>query len=160
MYLVRRRRSKYRLVSSWFSYLPRIFPNDSRVHNQLRILTGKKRPKIKVQRLGKVRILAFGSLLHQFNSFQEVLKLEIFQKIEVVTGKTPHFMIGTFYSRHSYCLTTGFWQSILNGNEFFSKLVVLTKNFPPGFCKRFLFSRKFVSKLKYWKRLKLSLIVT
>ena len=76
----------------------------------LRILTGKKHPpigigrlyevrtsyrrsldvlrtsdahwaKIKLQRLRKIRILTFGLLVHQNNSFQEVLKLEqIFQK--------------------------------------------------------------------------------
>ena len=47
----------------------------------LRILTGKKHPEIKLQRLRKLRILTFGSLVHQINSFQEVLKMEqIFQK--------------------------------------------------------------------------------
>ena len=51
------------------------------MYNDLRILTGKKHPKIKLQRLRKIRILTFGSLVHQINSFQEVLKLEqIFQK--------------------------------------------------------------------------------
>ena len=50
--------------------------------NNLRILTGKKHPKIKLQRLRKIRLLTFGSLVHQINSLQEVLKLgEIFQKI-------------------------------------------------------------------------------
>ena len=50
-------------------------------HVALRILTGKKHPKIKLQRLRKIRIWTFGSLLHQINSFQEVLELEqIFQK--------------------------------------------------------------------------------
>ena len=49
--------------------------------NPLRILTRKKHPKIKLQRLQKIQILAFGSLVHQINSFQEFLKLEqIFQK--------------------------------------------------------------------------------
>ena len=33
----------------------------------LRILKGKKHPKIKLQRLQKVRIWAFGSLVHQIN---------------------------------------------------------------------------------------------
>ena len=37
--------------------------------NQLRILTGKKHPKIQLQRLRKIRILTFGSLVHQINSF-------------------------------------------------------------------------------------------
>ena len=35
----------------------------------LRILTGKKQPKIKLQRLQKIRIWTFGSLVHQINSF-------------------------------------------------------------------------------------------
>ena len=34
----------------------------------LGLLTGKKDPKIKLQRLRKIRILAFGSLVHQINS--------------------------------------------------------------------------------------------
>ena len=34
----------------------------------LRILTGKKHRQIKLQRLQKVHILAFGSLVHQINS--------------------------------------------------------------------------------------------
>ena len=76
---------------------------------RLRILTGKKHPKIKLQRLRKILILTFGSLVHQINSFQEVLKLEqIFQKNKVVTGKTPLFVIGPFCSRHSICLNIGF----------------------------------------------------
>ena len=35
----------------------------------LKILTEKKHPKIKLQRLRKIRILTFGSLVHQTNSF-------------------------------------------------------------------------------------------
>ena len=73
----------------------------------LRILTGKKHPKIKLQRLRKIRILTFGSLVHQINSCQEVLGLE---QILGVTGKTQLFMIGQFCSLHSICLNSGFWQ--------------------------------------------------
>ena len=77
----------------------------------LRILTSKKHPKIKLQRLRKIRIWTFGSLIHQINSFEEVLKVEqIFQKNKVVTGKTLLFEIGPFCSCHS-CLNIGFWQS-------------------------------------------------
>ena len=48
---------------------------------ELRILTGKKHPKIKLRRLRKIPILTIGSLIHQIDSLQEVLKLEqIFQK--------------------------------------------------------------------------------
>ena len=35
----------------------------------LRILTGKKQPKIKLQRLRKMQMLTFGLLVHQINSF-------------------------------------------------------------------------------------------
>ena len=42
----------------------------------LRILTGKKHPQIKLQRLQKVGIWAFGSLVHQINSSWKVLKLK------------------------------------------------------------------------------------
>ena len=62
-----------------------------------------------MQRLRKIRILTFGALVHQINPFQEVLKLEqIFQKKQVVTVKTPLFVIGPFCSRHSICLNIGF----------------------------------------------------
>ena len=47
----------------------------------LRILAGKKHPKIKLQHLQKIQILTFVSLVHQIKSFQDVLKLkEIFKK--------------------------------------------------------------------------------
>ena len=90
----------------WLNYDIRIKTID------LRILTGKKHPKIKLQQLRKIRIWKFGSLVHQINSFQEVLKLkQIFQKNKAVTGKTPLFVIGQFCGRHSICLNTGFRQS-------------------------------------------------
>ena len=61
----------------------------------LRILTGKKHSKIKLQRLRKIKMWTLGSLVHQINSFRVVLKLKpIFQKNEAVTGKTPLFVIG------------------------------------------------------------------
>ena len=75
----------------------------------LRILTRKKHPKIKLQRLRKIQIWTFGSLVHKINSFQEVLKLkQIFKKNEAVTGKTPLFVTGQFCGRHSICLNIGF----------------------------------------------------
>ena len=43
---------------------------------RLMTLIGKKHPKIKLQRLPKIRIWTFGSLVHQINSFYEALKLE------------------------------------------------------------------------------------
>ena len=73
------------------------------------ILTGKKYRQIKLQRLQKVRIWAFGSLVHQINSLQEILKLkQNFQKNKVVTGKTPFFVMGPFCTHHSSCFNIGF----------------------------------------------------
>ena len=47
----------------------------------LRILSEKKHCQIKLQRLQKVQIWTFGSLVHQINSLEEVLKLKkIFSK--------------------------------------------------------------------------------
>ena len=40
-----------------------------KIIDKLRILTGKEHPKIKVQRLRKIRVWTFGSLVHQINSF-------------------------------------------------------------------------------------------
>ena len=78
-------------------------------------------------------------------------------KNKVVPGKTPLFLIGPFSSCHFICLNIGFWQS---GNDVFSISVVSTKRRYSSFLKRFSFSRKFVSKLMYWKCLKLSPFVT
>ena len=73
------------------------------------ILTGKKHPKIKLQCLRKIQIWTFGSLVHQINSFQEVLKLkQIFQRNKAVTGKTPLFVIGQCFSHHSICFNIAF----------------------------------------------------
>ena len=97
-------------------------------HTYWRILTGKKHPKIKLQRLQKIRIWTFGSLAQQINSLYEVLKLEqIFEKNKVVTGKTLLFLIGPFCSRHSVVLTLAYDRAVFNGNGVFSILVVSTK---------------------------------
>ena len=36
---------------------------------------------------------------------------ENFQKSEVVTDKTPSFVIGSFCNSYSICFNIGFWQS-------------------------------------------------
>ena len=52
------------------------------------MLTGKKHRQRKIQRLQKLRIWAFGSLIHQINSLEEILELkQNLQKHKVVTGK-------------------------------------------------------------------------
>ena len=54
----------------------------------LRILTGKKHRQRKIQRLQKLRIWAFGLLIHQINSLEEIFELkQNRQKHKVVTGK-------------------------------------------------------------------------
>ena len=69
----------------------------------------EKHCQIKLQHLQKVSIWAFGSLVHQINSSEEVLKLkQNFQKNKVVTGKTLLFVIGPFRTNHSICLNSGF----------------------------------------------------
>ena len=58
-----------------FDHLVKDVKEDTKISNildlmkVLRILTGKKHPKIKLQRLGKIRIWTFGLLVHQINSF-------------------------------------------------------------------------------------------
>ena len=42
---------------------------DNRSCIDLRMLTGKKHPKMKLQRLRKIQIWTFGSLVHKINSF-------------------------------------------------------------------------------------------
>ena len=72
---------------------------------KLRILTGKKHCQIKLQRLEKVRIWAFGLM----GVWVEVLKLKKnFQKNKVVAGKTPFSVIGPSCSYYSICLNIGF----------------------------------------------------
>ena len=83
----------------------------------LRILTVKKLRQIKLQRVQKVGLWVFGSLVHQIlymnkKSVQEVLKLkQSFQKNKVVADKTLFFVIGPYCTHHSICLNIGFWCS-------------------------------------------------
>ena len=58
------------------------------IFRNLRILTGKKHRQIKLQRLQKVQIWAFGVLVQQINSLKEVLKLkQNVQKNKAVTDQ-------------------------------------------------------------------------
>ena len=108
------------LVQNYFSsyvYLKDIYWHLKRIRqiqfvSELRILTGKKHPQIKLQRFRKLWIWTFGWLLHQTNFLYEALKLkQNFWKNKVVTGKTRFFVIGPFCTPHSICLKIGFWQS-------------------------------------------------
>ena len=63
--------------------------------------TGIKHHQIKLQRLQKVGIWAFGLLVHQINSLRG-FQTETFQKNKVVTGK--FFVISPFHTHHSICL--------------------------------------------------------
>ena len=77
----------------------------------VRMVTGKKHHQIKLRHLQKVRIWAFGLLLHQINSIEEVLKLkQIFQKNEIVSGKLHSlWQVWSMLHYHFICLNIGFW---------------------------------------------------
>ena len=79
-----------------------------------------------------------------------------FQKNEIVTGKNPFFVIGSFLLTILFVLTYASDMTVSYRNNAFSILLLSTKKQ----CSSFLFSRKFVSELKYWQRWKFPLIVT
>ena len=122
----------------------------------LKILTGKKYRQIKFQRSQmwtNVDIWIVGT------SNQLFIRA---WKYNVVTGKTPFFVIGSLCTYPSVYLNTGFWFG-----SFCMKIICIFilstfnwKMIPQFFRKRFSFYRKSVSKLKYWKRSKFPLIVT
>ena len=62
----------------------------------------KKHHQTKLHCLRKVGIWAFGSLVHQINTLEEVHQLrQNFKKNNVVTGKILFFVIGPFCTSHS-----------------------------------------------------------
>ena len=66
---------------------------------RLRILVGKKHPKIKLQRLRKIPIWTFGSVVYQINflrSSKTGTENKVVTKNKVVTGKTALFVMGPF----------------------------------------------------------------
>ena len=88
----------------------------------------EKHRQIKFERLRKVRIWAFDSLVHQINPLEEVLKLkQNFPKNKVANGKTPFFVIGPFCTHHFICLTLASDMAVLYGDGAFSILVLSTK---------------------------------
>ena len=65
-----------------------------------------------------------------------------FSKNKVVSGKTPHFVIGPFCIPHSICLNIDFWKQVLYGNVTFSIVVLSTKKWNSSFSKKaFCFSQ-------------------
>ena len=84
-----------------------------------------------------------------------------FQKNKVVAGWTPFIGIGLFWTLHSICLNIWLvtWHFCMEVMRFQSYCFQM-KNRTPVFWKMFSFSRKFVSKLKYWKCSKFPLIAT
>ena len=69
-------------------------------------------------------------------------------------------MIGPFFTHHSVCVNIRFiWLFCMEMMRFKSQYFQL-RSYTPVFWKRLSFSRKSVSKLKYWKCWKFALIVT
>ena len=121
------------------------------------ILTGKKHPKVKLQRFWKVRIWTFGWLLHQINSIYEVPKLkQNFRKRKVVTGKTPFFVIGQFCTPIPFILTLASDKAVLQGNVMLSIVVLLTKKWSSSFLKSVCIFQKIYFKVEVLKSLKIS----
>ena len=111
----------------------------------------------------KVWIWTFGWLASQINILYDILKLKHnFRKNKVVTGKTLLFVIGPFWTPSSIYLTSMVSdRAVLYKNVALSILVLSTKKrYSSFFWKGFTFFRRFVSKLKYWKRSKFPVIVT
>ena len=106
---------------------------------QIKILTGKTHSQIKLKRLRNVWIWCiFGQLVHQINYLEEILILKLnFQKNEVVSGKSPFFVIGPFCTPHSICLNIGFWQvSSVCENVALSFIVLWTKKHYSRFLRK------------------------
>ena len=123
----------------------------------LKILTGKKHLQIKLQRLQKVWIWAFGSLLHQIKSLYKALKLkQSFRKNKVVTGKTSFFEMVHFVLTSLFVLTLAFDVVVLYGNDTFSVLLPSTKKHYPSFLKKIFVFQKVCFKVKVLKTFKIS----
>ena len=107
----------------------------------------------------KIRIWTFGLLVHQINSIKELLKLKKnSKKIKYLLAKLHSLWRVHFVVVILFVLTLTSDRAVFNGHDVFSILLVSTKLW---FLRKSLsFSRKFVSNLKYWKRLKLPLTVT
>ena len=90
----------------------------------LRILAGKNHRKMKLQRLQKVQIWAFGFWVVGTTNhlFRFLNRHKIFKKNKVVTGKTLFFVIGPFCSHHFTCLNIGFWYDSFEWKWYFFNL--------------------------------------
>ena len=76
---------------------------------KLRILTGKRHPKINSSAYEKYEYGHLGVAGTSNELFLRDSKTGInFPKNKVVSGKNPLFVIGSFCSRHSICLNIGF----------------------------------------------------
>ena len=121
----------------------------------LRKLTGKKHRQTKRQRLQKVRIWAFGSLLYQINSLYEVLKLkQNLQETKQLLAKLRSLRQVHFILTILFVLILASDIAVLNGNDAFSILVFSTKRLYPSFLKK-IFVLKICFEGKVLKTLKI-----
>ena len=105
----------------------------------LRIFTGRKHPKINLQRKRNIRIWTFGLLVHQINSLRVTKTGKNTPKNKVVTGKPLLFVIGRFVVAILFILTLVSGRAVLNGNGVFSISVVSTKKLYSSFFKKVFF---------------------
>ena len=87
-----------------------LFGSFRKIKSALRILTGKKHPKIKLQRLQKIQMLAFGSLVHQLFSRVSEIGTNFPKKLSSYWQNST-LCERSICSGHSICLNIGFWQS-------------------------------------------------
>ena len=117
----------------------------------LRVLTGKKHPQMKLQRLPKVWIWTEAKFLKNNVPKVWIWTETKFSKNKVVAGKTPFFVRGPFYTSHSICLNIGFWYG-----SFASKYFALSlKNDIPIFWKKVFVFQKICWKVQVLKAFKL-----
>ena len=73
-----------------------------------------------------------------------------------MTGKTPFFVIGPFWTSHSVYLNNGFWQGSFYGNVAFSILLRSPKKLYFSFLKQVFIFQKICFKVKVSKTFKIS----
>ena len=126
---------------------------------QLRILTGKKALSNKTPTLTKSMNMDYpnDSWYMKSTLYKRLLNWnKIFKIIKQLLAKLCSLWWVHFVLTILFILKLASDMAVLYGNDEFSILVLSSSLF----SKRFSFSRKSISKLKYWKGSKFSLIVT
>ena len=121
----------------------------------LRILTGKKHREMKLQRLQKVQIWAFGLLVQKSTLYKRFLNWnKIFKKIKQLLAKIRFLRQVHFVVTILFVLTFASDMTIFYGNDAFSILVLSTKKLYSSFLKKVFVFHKIFFKVKLSKMFK------